>query len=371
MRSTLENNNELDKPQLNERFTSIACGTNGDVYTVFTSVEDGNSNLYLRIQTGQSEPKIIPVAATKADEYDGTVIADAQGRVWICWTSNLRGQTYNIYLSDLESIQNEKPAVLVSLSKEDAMHGRMAADASNNIWITYYKWQKIKNNSRDKEVYVRAFANGVVSKEIHVSPADVSEYEDHTDPTIAVLNGQPVVCWSWDFHKPKGYTQETQSPTIFARSVSQAASGKLFHVSDKQIEMAPTLEACGDGLWCAWDSLGRGKKMLCVRRITANAASGRKITLVDNIVNTCSPDFAFYNDSKGTLIWSQTENGKIWSMWKSDYNAQQKKWGKPVMIISTGNPRFGSCDYDAQGKLWLAYSIQTEKGRKVIVEQSN
>jgi hypothetical protein len=369
---TLENNGEIEKTLRNERFTSIACGADEDIYAVFTAVEDGNSNIYLRIQKSDGQSQTIPVAATKADEYDGTVITDTQGKAWVCWTSNNLGRKYNIYLSDLVGIQNNAPAVLVSQSKEDAMHGRMAVDASNNIWITYYKWQKIKNISRDKEVYVRKYANGVVSKEIHISPEDVSEYEDHTDPTIAILNNQPIVCWSWDFHKPKGYTQEAETPTIFARALNQDSTPqKIFHVSGKNIDMTPVLDACGDSLWCAWDSLGRGKKSLSVRKITANAPSGATISIAKDVVNTCNPDFSFYNNTKGALTWSQTKDGQKWSLWKADYDIEKKKWGDPSKIITEGNPRFASCAYDSLGNLWLAYSIQTDNGREVIVKQSN
>jgi hypothetical protein len=372
LRSTLENNGESEKILCNERFTSTACDPNGVVYTVYTAVEDGNSNVYLKMQREHGEPETIPAAAGEADEYDGTVITDTTGRVWVCWTSNRLGHTYNIYLSSLTAIRNNKLPVLISQSKEDVMHGRMAVDASNAVWVTYYKWQKLNNTSRDKEVYVRKYANGTVSKEIHVSPEDVSAYEDHTDPVIAILNDQPVVCWSWDFHQPEGYTKDAETPTIFARSVNEKnATQKPFHISAKRIDMTPVLASCGDSLWCAWDSLGRNKKSLCVREITEAAASGAMLSIAEDVVNACSPNFAFYKNSKGVLTWSQTENGKDWSLWKADFDVAAKKWATPAKIITDGNPRFSSCAYDPQGRLWLAYSVQTESGRKIKIEQLN
>ncbi len=316
LRSTLANNKESDAPRINERFTSLACGVDDTIYTTYTATENGNSNVYLRVQKGSEKPKIIPVAATDADEYDGTVITDAQGKAWVCWTSNERGRIYNIYLNSLDRITNQKPARAVSQSKEDVMHGRMAADASNNIWVTYYKWHKIKNISRDKEVYVRKFGESGISKEIQISPTDVSQYEDHTDSTIAIVNNQPVICWSWDFHQPKGYTKEAHSPTIFARALNQQGQlQKLFHLSDKSIDMTPVIDVFGDELWCAWDALGKSKKALCLRKLSTEKTSGSKIILADNLVNTCSPDFAFYKGQKGAIVWSQIENGKDWSLW--------------------------------------------------------
>jgi len=366
---TLEHNGEQDQPRRNERFASIACGTSGDVYTVYTEEEGGDSNVCVRIERAGGSPEILKAAATEADEYDGTVIVDAQGRGWVLWTSNRLGNAYNIYLSSLADLREGKPALLVSQSKEDCMHGRMAADHSG-LWITYYKWQRMGRTSRDKEVYVRHYDGQSLSEEQHVSPEDVPTYEDHTDPAVAVLNGRPVVCWSWDFHKPQGYTQEAASPTIFARAMN--ASGALertFHVSGKAIDMTPVLGRCGDSLWCAWDSLGYRSKSLCIREIGPNGVSGGEQVIAKDLVNVCSPAFAFYQGDRGVLTWSQTENGKDWALWKADYNAKDKTWGKPSAIVSEGNPRFGSCAYDSQGTLWLACSVQTEEGRQITVRE--
>jgi hypothetical protein len=367
LQTTVENNTISDT-SLNERFPSIACGADGSIYTVYTSATNDHCDVYLRIQKDGSEEELLPVAATEADEYDATVIADSNGKVWICWTSNARGRTYNIYLTSLDDLRNNKPSVPVSLSKQDAMHGRMAADSNGKLWITYYQWENIKNISRDKEIYLRAYADGKISDEIHISPTDVSEYEDHTDSSIALINDQPVVCWSWDFHTPKGYTQDAHSPTIFARSLTgNSLLPKPFDISAKNIDMTPTLAAHGNALWCAWDSLGRSSKSLCLRSITGTSAAGNITTIAADLVNICSPDFAF-NDTKGCLTWSQTKDGRNWSLWKSEYIIQTKTWGQPSELVSEDNPRFASCAYDIQGRLWLAYSGQTSKGRQIVVK---
>ena len=372
LQRTLENNGESAKLRFNERFTSIACGSDGTVYTTYTSAEDGNSNVYLQIHQSGSDPNRIAVAATESDEYDSTVMTDTKGNVWLCWTGNSRGRTYNIYLNSLAGIRNNKPAVLISQSKEDCMHGRMAVGATDTIWITYYKWEKLNGISRDKEVYLRHYKDGRISEEIHISPEDVSAYEDHTDPSIVMLNNQPLVCWSWDFHQPDGYTKEAHSPTIFARKAGiEQAIGKAFHISAKNIDMTPLLTTLGDSLWCAWDSLGRSSKSLCVRQVNAGAGSGSIITIVDDMVNICSPAMASNGTNRGVLTWSQTENGKDWSLWKADFDIQQNKWSRPFKIVSEGNPRFGSCAYDADGNLWIACSVQTDLGRQVTVKQIN
>jgi hypothetical protein len=375
MTLTLQRSGEDKKLLQNDRFTSIAAGADGKIYAVFTSLKNGNSDIVLRICNDESSDKNIPIAATDADEYDGTVLVDNKKQVWICWTSNAVDNKYQIHLTSLEDVRDGRESIIVSKSKDDAMHGRMTADDSGALWITYYQWQNIGQNSRDKEVYLRKYSNGTFSEEIHISPSDMPSYEDHTDPSISILNGQVFVSWSWDFHRPKGYTKEAKEPTIFARTVSQnIALGKPFNISGNRVDATPMLSrAYNDKLWCAWDSLGfRGRgyrKTLCVRPFSAPDEIGKEFAVAGNFVNVCSPCFAFDAGRKGVLTFSQTENGKDWSLWKAEYDSDSNCWKEPAVVISDGNPRFGSCVYDSRGRLWIAYSVQTDKGREVAVKQ--
>jgi len=377
MNSTLQRSGEAEKSLQNERFTSIAAGRDGQIYTVYTSLRNGNSDIVMRICDDTSSSKDISVTATDADEYDGTVLVDNKDRVWVCWTSNAADGKYQIHLTSLKDIRDGRESLIVSKSKEDAMHGRMTADDSGNLWITYYQWHNMGNNSRDKEVYLRQYSNGVFSNEIHISPTDVPSYEDHTDPSVSIVNEQIVVSWSWDFHRPKGYTQAAKEPTIFARTISKDFTiGKPFHISGHRIDAAPILSSAYNGnLWCAWDSLGRNqkervyRKTLFVRSLNANDAIGKEFAVAGDLVNVCSPCFAFDGSRKGVLTFSQSENGKDWSLWKAEYDSDSNGWKEPAMLISEGNPRFGSCVYDTQGRLWIAYSVQTDKGREVTIKR--
>jgi len=221
------------------------------------------------------------------------------------------------------------------------------------------------------------FSNGTFSKEIRISPSDVPAYEDHTEPSVSILNQQVYVSWSWDFHKPKGYTQDAREPTIFARTINNDLSlGKPFNVSSHKIDSAPALSKAHDNkLWCAWDSLGynqkgrANRKNLYVRSLNAANTIDKETAIAENLVNVCSPFFAFGRNHKGLLTWSQTKNGKDFSLWKADYDSENNCWKEAAMVISEGNPRFGSCVYDTQGQLWLAYSAQTDKGREIIVKR--
>lgn len=377
MTSTLQRSGEGEKLLKNDRFTSIAAGDDGKIYTVFTSTKDGNSDIIMRIFDGTSVRKDISIAATDADEYDGTVLVDNKNQIWVCWTSNAVGNKYQIHLTSLKDVQEGHKSIVVSKARDDAMHGRMTTDDSGTLWVTYYKWHRLGSTSRDKEVYLRKYTKGILSKEIHISPTDVPSYEDHTDPSVSILNQQVFVSWNWDFHRPKGYTRNAKEPTVFFRTINQNFTlGKPFHVSGNNIDAVPTLsKAYNQNLWCAWDSLGRSRKdrtyrkNLYVRALDTRGKLGKEFTIVEDLVNVCSPCFAFHSNQKGILTWSQTQNGKDWSLWKAEYDSERNSWKEPVFVLSEGNPRFSSCTYDPQGQLWIAYSINTDKGKEVAVKR--
>ncbi|UCG58285.1 MAG: hypothetical protein JSU70_02025 [Phycisphaerales bacterium] len=377
MSSTLQRGGEAENLLQNDRFTSIATGRDGEVYVVFTSLKNENSDIVMRVFDGTLVGKDIPIAATGADEYDGTVLVDSRDRVWVCWTSNAVGDKYQVHLTSLNDTREGRESLIVSESKDDAMHGRMTADDTGDLWITYYQWHNIGENSRDKEVYLRKYSNGRFSKELRISPTDVSPYEDHTDPFVSIMDKQVFVSWSWDFHRPKGYTQDAKEPTIFVRTIDQDFKlGKIFHVSGHNIDAAPTLsDACDNNLWCAWDSLGSSqkervyRKNLYVRSLNASGTIGKGFPIAEDLVNVCSPCFALDGNKTATLTWSQSKNGKDWTLWKAQYDSQHNRWKDPAMMVPEGDPRFSSCVYDSQGKLWIAYSVRTDKGREVTVKR--
>lgn len=375
MPGTLERSGEDKGPQPCERFSSLAAGVNGQVYLVLTSSQNNNSDIMLRIWDGQTWSSDIPVAATEADEYDGTVIVDKNDKVWACWTSNAQDSRYNIYITNLESVRAGAQPTRVTDATDDAMHGRMACDAQGRLWITYYQWQKNRVGiSRDKEVYVRRLAGPRMSEPIRISPTDVPSYEDHTDPAIVQLGNDMMVCWSWDFHQPRGYTREAREPTIFARTINnRLVLDRPFHLSHGHIDMLPVLgSGSQEGHWCAWDSLAGGpnSKSLCVRPVTANAATAPTTMISRNLTHLCSPCFAFCDGQAGSLVWCQTQNGQDWTLEKSVLDANTGQWSSPRTLALEGDPRYASAVYDAQGQLWVAYSRETPEGRRVIAKQA-
>jgi hypothetical protein len=249
------------------------------------------------------------------------------------------------------------------------MCGRLASNG-NDVWITYYKWQKnTQGISRDKEIFVRRLQNGALSQEIQVSPTDVPSYEDHTDPAVAIVGDRMLICWSWDFHQPKGYTRDAESPTIFVSAIGDDLKpSKPFHVSGRDIDMVPVLAAQGDVAWCAWDSLvQRGNttsKTLLVRRVDARKCIGEPTAIASGLEHICSPCFATGPANQVVLVWCQKQRGKTWELCRSDY-AASGRWSEARSLVTPGNPRYGSAVFDTKGGLWVSYTADTEQGRQI------
>ncbi len=371
---TLRRSGELEKPQVRECSSRLAAAPDGRLFLVFTSWRENGGDMWLRTWDGKVWSEDRAVAATTADEYDGSVLVGPDQQVWFCWTSNAGSDQYNIFATSLDRLTAGKPPVQVTQADDDAMGARMACDPAGTLWITYYKWQKNRAGiSRDKEIFVRTLKNEDLSKEVQVSPTDVPSYEDHTDPGIAILGEQTLVCWSWDYHRPKGYPQEPEAPTIFVRAVGAGLQlGQPFHISGTSIDMVPVLMTQGKGAWCAWDSLvsnrGGRSKTLFVRRVDAAGGAGEPLALATGLEHICSPSFAVGPQGQTVLVWCQRKRDGDWVLCRSEAD-EQGRWSEARTLIDRGSPRYCSAVFDARGTLWVSYTADTARGRQVKIEQ--
>jgi hypothetical protein len=380
MPATLKRSGEGATAKRHDRFPSIACGPDGRVYLALTSNRSGNSDVFLRVFDGKRWSEDRPVAATAADEYDASVVVGKDNRLWLSWTSNADGKNYNIFVASVGDLSGPIRATQLTRADDDAMHARLACDGAGRIWVSYYKWQKMRGVSRDKEVHLRRHDGTKWSKALRVSPTDVPSYEDHSDPAIAPYGGGVVVCWSWDFHRPRGYTRNAREPTVFIRTVSGDMSlGKPLAVSGTHIDTAPAVAVDGDGhIWCAWDSLGWSGssgafcKALHVRQCAPKARAPRSAAkpIARAVVNVCTPRLAAGPGGRLTVIWSEkAAGGGRWLLKRADYQAKDRRFSAATTIEASGNPRFPCAAYDSEGNLWVAYSQDTSLGREVRVKK--
>lgn len=372
---TLKRSGEEQAGRVYDRYASVASGKDGRLYAAFTSNRNGNSDVFLRVFNGKTWSADMPIAATAADEFDGAVLVDRAGKVWLTWTSNAGGERYNIVAAMLDDAGKPTAPQQVSDSEDDAMHARMTCDATGHLWITYYKWAKMGEYSRDREVFVRRHDGKAWSREVHVSPEDVPEYEDHCEPVLLAGNSGVTVGWSWDFHQPKGYPHELQDPTVFARTVgADLQCGPIIAIGDEHIDEAPAIAAGAAGqAWYAWtasvwqNALRANRKILLVRPAEARGATPTaKASQIGTVcANLCTPCLVSGPNGKLTLLWSEQAavNGP-WVLKRSE--CQAGRWSSPQVVETKGNPRFVSGVYDSRGQLWTAFTQDEPQGRGVI-----
>jgi len=380
--ATLARSGETERANQRDRFPSVACGSDGRVYVVFTSNRNGNSDVFIRTFDGENWSADQAVAGTEADEYDGVVLVDHDNRAWVSWTSNADGKNYNIFATSFTDLSKPVAPVQLTHAEDDAMHARMTCDRNGGVWVTYYKWHKMNGYSRDKEVYARRCDGAGWSDEIHISPADVPQYEDHTDPAILPYKDGVAVCWSWDFHPPRGYTGNARTPTIFLRTIDEDLKlGRMATVSGGNIDTTPAMAVDRDHrIWCAWDSLvrdrlsGSSRKGLYFReadlRGQDRGAMGENLSGL--VKNVCTPGFASSSADAVALVWSESDMQGKWELRSTFFDGKSShRWAKPGTVVSEGNPRFPAAAFDAGGQLWIAYSAETDKGREIQVIEQN
>ncbi|HUU96655.1 MAG TPA: TlpA disulfide reductase family protein [Phycisphaerae bacterium] len=375
--TTLERNGEQRGPATRDSFPSIACGADGRVVVAFSSNRGGANDVFLRVFDGQRWLADQPVAATVADEFDAVVAVNHDGRTWLTWTSNADGSNYNVFVSSfIDPLDIADPRQLTH-APDDAMHARLACDRAGNVWVTYYKWHKLGQYSRDKEVYVQRFDGKDWSDEVRVSPPDVPDYEDHSEPTVAAYGDGVVVCWSWDFHRPAGYTRDSRDPTVFLRTLgADLELGEVRAISRKHIDTAPTVAVdAANHVWCAWDSLvweqklGASRKGLyvCPSDLTTRGQRPDPFPLESSLVNVCTPRLAVSPQGTVTLVWGQCREGERWCLQRAAFDSRNNRWSDAETIVSEGNPRFPSVAYDRAGHLWVAFTTQHGRGRRIMV----
>jgi hypothetical protein len=406
MRPTLARSGETERARGRDWFPSIACASDGRIYVVFTRDRDAHGDVFLRVFDGTEWSEDYPVAATEADEYDGTVLVDRDDRVWVSWTGNPDGRNYSILVTSFTDPSGIPGPTQITQHDDDAMHARMACDAGGNVWIAYYKWHRIRSVSRDKELYVRRHSGGIWSDEVAVSPPDVPFWDDHFDPAIAAYRDGVVVSWSWDFHPPEGYTGAANRPTIFLRTIGpDFALGSPRTVSGGATDTAPTV-AVGpnDRIWCAWScvvhdeesGLGRhavylASPPLLSAGMLGAAGMGRDPSAVTMVCtpdsclpvpggarlsgsaasasagDVCTPTFAVAPSGRVTLVWSECDTEEVWLLKRADLEPGTDRWSPPQVIDREANARFPAAAYDGEGALWIAYSGQTAAGQEVLV----
>ncbi|MFH2002528.1 MAG: hypothetical protein ABIK28_22845 [Planctomycetota bacterium] len=360
-----------------ETFPNVISDFQGDLYLSYTTNRNKENEVYLRfLKKGEGRDEVLVSEGLK-DAYYSTMALDFKDRLWVFFSALADSGRYDIFarywkagkgLSDIENITE---------ASEDAMYPDAKVDSEGRIWLAYYGWEKMGNHSRDKEVYARYLDGKEWSEEaIHLSPDDVPDYEDHTDPTLAVDSlGNVYAAWSWDLHpledpKYSRYQESfgAENPTLFGRRFNlKDPPGALLFLGHTGIDAAPEIYCdVNDKLWCAWNSFQYSetgyKKALYVSDCKPDDADYSTSYMIESDVrDICTPRFV-EQSGRLHLIWCSQDQEKVWRMKLSLFLEAEEYWSDPETIVSEGNPRFPSIALDGNGVLQIVYSKAGGKG---------
>lgn len=361
---------------VHERMPQLAAGPEGSLYQVYCSDKSGTNDVFLRIAVKGKWGKDIPIAATKDDEYAPTVAALGEDEVMVAYVSGGK-KRYDIYTAKVKGGKASKGKALTR-SKDDAMAPSLCRNDEGKLWLTWYEWAKMGDLSRDREIFVSRNSGSGWSKPVQVSPRDVPNYEDHSDPVIrGDGKGGAWVAWAWDYHGTLKSKPPVEENSIFLCHVDSKmkpsdplAAG--WRGEGMARDYVPTLAVGADGKpWVAWDnshkaSTGYSDKAIFVNHLSSDDFD-EQVEAATHSDAIDSPRLAGGPEGRLCLVWGQ-KTMKGWEIWSRDLSEEGMK--KPKKLKVKGKqPRYPFPCFDGEGNLWLAYTDTSSKKWKVRVDK--
>jgi len=360
-----------------DRSPRLALDPEGKPWVAFYSNRDGANNIYVMSFDEKGDAVDEAVTTGGADAYAPDCVFDTSGVLFVVWCSNREGR-YDIYVRARRNGQ-WLPSARLSDSEDDAMRPRIAAGPKGRLSVTYYKWQKIRNISRDRGVFVRTYdpETGMWSAEVEVSPRE-PQSDDHTDPDVAIdEHGKAWVAWSYDYHQ-QSYANplDTNEPSIFAARVPhQGESGQPLLVGTvgarhDAVDLFPSVAFDRDGvLWCAWDMFEFFRDEH--RRVRlASFSEGRFADAVDMSppgVPCCTPEISSGNNGTMLLAWAE-KHGMRWKG-KVLVLSGRRRIAETIIEDPSGDVRFPQAQQGPDGRIWVVYEALAEEGSHTVLKE--
>jgi len=365
-------NNCVDKRIVESNPCLLKAGEEGLIYSYST---DKNGTMELRLKLADKD---INASEGYNDAYCGVSTIGPDGKIWTFFCALAESNKYDIFARSFDADGHGGEALNLTKSTGDAMYPSATTDENGVVWISYYRWRKMGAYSRDKEIYARCFNDNKWSPEFRISPKDVPDYEDHTDPSITPLPGGGVACaWSWDLHtmKDKKYKRyhdlyNAEAPTIFGRTITKDKGAEdLLFFGARSFDAAPELFTAKDkSIWCAWNALNFQHSKYLMASITPLGETDRaeQFVIEEGAQDICSPRFAEYSGELVCVFASQDFENR----WRLKFSSFSKgDWSAPKVLENEIYSKDLSLAKDKKGELFAAIVCDEKMGRKIIVKK--
>lgn len=359
-----------------ERSPRLALDPNGRPAAVFYSNRDGSNNVYLRRRDARGRFSDEALTTGDADDYAPDCAFDSAGTLWVAWCSNRAGR-YDVYVQSRRA-GNAPETMQLSHSDDDAMCPRIAAGPGGRLAVAYYKWQKMGEISRDRDVYIRIYdpKTGTWGNETAVCPT-APAVEDHTDPDVVIDGqGQPWIVWSYDYH-PQLFRLpfDTDQPSVFAVRISATGRRSVPFLAGtvgrrlSAVDLFPTAAIDASGaLWCAWDARNGNSPSRAIRLARFEQEKFGKAVDVSARGAVCStPELSPGKDGTLLAAWSQ----KAGEAWQGTVTILKdgKAIGQTTLDATPADVLFPQACQAPDGKVWVAYEQSDEKGARVVMKE--
>ena len=218
---------------------SITTTVDGDIWVVWYSKRDGNSEIYYKIYNGTYwSPDTRLTTDPNKDEFP-SVMEDKDGDIWVVWSSNRTGK-YTIQYQVYNGSSWQPCGQLTSGEEEDENPSIMQAQ-DGKIWMV---WE------RDEDLFYKVFFKNMTNIE---------------PDTILTENGGSIIDWhpsimqahdgriwvTWDSFRLIGTLENWD---IYCKIYNGSWSEERI-TSDPANDVMPTIMQATDGtIWIAWTS---------------------------------------------------------------------------------------------------------------------
>jgi len=356
-----------------DRSPRLSFDASGNPLVVYYSNRTGTNAVYLRRhnQQGQqlSDERLSPAGV---ESYGADCVTDSAGALWVTWCAQ-PGRFYDIFVQCLR--EGKEPVTdQLTRSDDDAMAPKIAAGPGGALMVTYYKWAKLRDVSRDRNIFARRYdsVRHAWDAEQEISPHQ-PEVEDHTDPDVVIdRQGSNWVVWSFDYH-PSLYKQplEAGQPTIFAaRVASNTVSPPMLVGATRPyrnaIDLFPSAALDSQGtLWCAWDC---SEPRRCIRLARLDPADNtfKAMASFGAQGETCStPELSPAAGERLLLAWSQRRRGEPWR--GKVILLEQGRSVAETILTENSDILFPQAQAAPNGHYWVVYEKAEPKGSGIVL----
>jgi len=288
IRLTLENSSDF--------VPSIAEGTDGNLWVVWSSDRTGNYELFYTVYDGSSWSDPIQLTTDPNYDRDPAIMRDSGGNIWVVWSSDRTGN-YELFYTVYDGSSWSDPIQLTTEPQYD-FHPAIMEATDGNIWVVWHS----DRNLHDLDLYYKVFNGSSWSSDVQLT---ADPYWDDYEPSILQDMGGLV----WIVFSKFNSTDDRPMDIYYKVFNGTLWSKDIQLTWDPEGDESPSVTRASDGaIWVVWMS----------------HRNGHDWNIYYKVFRTYwTPDTKLTTDQSGDY-WpsiTQAADGTIWVVWTSTRSA--------------------------------------------------